>query len=187
MNRLNTILAGVDFGGAGSDAAMWSAMYLDPGRVVLGHVVRPPRAPSFLGLQPDTDEQVEETLLAGARQRVTALADELSEDLGVPFDGIARVGGSVAGALDELAEEVDADLIALGPHDRRKGGWNPLGTIPFRVLHEAKRPTLIARGSISREPRRVLAAIDDSAVSATSSTGWAGPPGSWTRRASCCT
>lgn len=166
MGRLQTVLAGVDFGGAGSDAAMWSAMYLDPNRVVLGHVVRPPRAPSFLGLQPDTDEQLEETLLTGARQRIGALADELSSDLGIPFEGIARAGDSIADTLEDLADEVDADLIALGPHDRRKGGWNPLGTIPFRVLHRAKRPTLVARGGIGRAPERVLAAIDDSAISA---------------------
>lgn len=166
MSRLKTILAGVDFGGAGSDAAMWSAMYLNPDRVVLGHVVRAPRSPSFLGLKPEADEELAETLLEGGRHRVAALASELAEDLGVPFEGIARAGDSIAGTLDELADEIDADMIALGPHDRRKGGWNPLGTIPFRVLHEAKRPTLIARGSISREPERVLAAVDDSAISA---------------------
>ncbi len=166
MSRLKTVLAGVDFGGAGSDAAMWTAMYLNPDRVVLGHVVRPPRAPSFLGLQPEADDQLEETLLEGARHRIAALANELSTDLGASFEGITRAGASIAGTLNDLAEEVDADMIALGPHDRRKGGWNPLGTIPFRVLHEAKRPTLIARGAISKAPGRVLAAIDDSAVSA---------------------
>jgi len=166
MNRLGTVLAGIDFGGAGSDAAMWASMHLHPQKVVLGHVVTVPHLPSFLGRPPEGDLQLEETLVTGARSRLEALARELSEDVGGRFTSDVRVGGGVAEALDEMAAEVDADLIALGPHDRRKGGLNPLGSIPSRVLHEAKRPTLIARGALGVKPRRVLAAIDDSAVSA---------------------
>ena len=166
MNRLGTVLAGIDFGGAGSDAAMWAAIHLHPQKVVLGHVVAVPRLPSFLGRPPGGDLQLEETLVTGARSRLEALARELGEDVGGRFTSDVRVGGGVAEALEEMAEEVDADLSALGPHDRRKGGWNPLGTIPSRVLHEAKRPTLIARGALGTAPKRVLAAIDESAVSA---------------------
>lgn len=166
MERLGTVLAGIDFGGAGSDAAMWTSMHLYPQKIVLGHVVSVPRPPSFLRRPAGDDLQLEETLVAGARSRLDALARELTEDTGGRFTSDVRVGGSVAEALDEMAAEIGADLIALGPHDRRKGGWNPLGTIPSRVLHEAKRPTLIARGALGMQPRRVLAAIDESAVSA---------------------
>lgn len=166
MNRLETVLAGIDFGGAGSDAALWAALHLKPGRVVLGHVVNIPRLPSFLRPGGDDEEQVRETLLEGARARLDALARELSADTGTPFAIDVRVGTAVAEALDEMAADADADLIALGPHDRRKGEWTPLGTTSSRVLHEAKRPTLVARGALGSRPRRILAAIDDDAMSA---------------------
>lgn len=166
MNGPRTILGGIDFGGAGSDAAMWAAMHLDPARVVLGHVVTVPRISSFLSLQSGTEELIKTKLVEDAQARIDALARELTEDVGLPFEADVRTGVDVAATLDELADEHDADLIALGPHDRRKGGWNPLGTIPSRLLRTTKRPTLIVRGAFGEAPRRVLAAIDDSAVSA---------------------
>lgn len=166
MNRLNTVLAGIDFGGAGADAAAWAATRLSPERVVLGHVVQVPRVPPFLPAGAADGEVLAETLLEGARSRLDALARELSDATGVGFESLVRKGGGVAETLEELASEVEADMIALGPHDRRKGGWNPLGTIPSRVLHETRRPTLIGRSGAGRRPRRVLAAIDDSAVGA---------------------
>ncbi|HSM09679.1 MAG TPA: universal stress protein [Gemmatimonadota bacterium] len=166
MNGPRTILGGIDFGGAGTDAAMWAAMHLDPARVVLGHVVTVPRLSSFLSLQSGTEELIETKLVEDAQARIDVLARELTEDVGLPFETDVRVGVDVAATLDEMADDHDADLLALGPHDRRKGGWNPLGTIPSRLLRATKRPTLIVRGAFGEAPQRVLAAIDDSAVSA---------------------
>lgn len=166
MNGPRTILGGIDFGGAGTDAAMWAAMHLGPDRVVLGHVVTVPRLSSFLSLQSGTEELIKTKLVEDAQARIDGLARELTEDVGLPFETDVRVGVDVAATLDEMADDHDADLIALGPHDRRKGGWNPLGTIPSRLLRATKRPTLIVRGAFGEAPRRVLAAIDDSAVAA---------------------
>lgn len=166
MNGPRTILGGIDFGGAGTDAAMWAAMHLDPARVVLGHVVSVPRVSSFLSVQAGTEELIRTELVEDAQARIDLLARELTEDVGLPFETDVRVGVDVAAALDEIADDHDVDLIALGPHDRRKGEWNPLGTIPARVLRSTKRPTLVVRGAFGEAPRRVLAAIDDSAVSA---------------------
>ncbi|MFW6089432.1 MAG: universal stress protein [Gemmatimonadota bacterium] len=166
MKGPRTILGGIDFGGAGTDAAMWAAMHLDPERVVLAHVVSVPRASSFLAVQSGTEEMIRTKLVEDAQTRIEILGRELTEDVGLPFEIDVRVGVDVATTLDEMADEHDADLIALGPHDRRKAGWNPLGTIPARVLRATKRPTLIVRGAFGEAPRRVLAAIDDSAVSA---------------------
>lgn len=166
MNGPRTILGGIDFGGAGADAAMWAAMHLDPERVVLGHVVSVPRLSSFLAVQSGTEELIKTKLVEDAQAQIDLLARELTEDVGLPFEADVRVGVDVAATLDEMADDHDADLIALGPHDRRKGGWNPLGTIPSRVLRATKRPTLVVRGAFGEAPRRVMAAIDDSAMSA---------------------
>lgn len=166
MNGPRTVLAGIDFGGAGSDAAMWATLHLKPENVVLGHVVNAPRLSSFLALQSGTEELVKTRLVEDAENRIAVLARELTADTGVPCEGDVRIGADIAVTLDEMAEAHDAELIALGPHDRRKGGWNPLGTIPARVLRGSRRPTLVVRGAFGEAPRRVLAAVDDSAVSA---------------------
>lgn len=166
MSGPRAVLAGIDFGGAGSDAAMWAAMHFDPDRVVLGHVVNVPRLSSFLAVQTGTEELIRTRLVEDAQARIDILAREMTDDVGIPFEVDVRVGVDIAATLDEMADEHDIDLIALGPHDRRKGGWNPLGTIPSRVLRATKRPILIVRGAFGEAPRRVLAAIDDSAVSA---------------------
>lgn len=166
MNGPRTVLAGIDFGGAGADAAIWAAMHLRPDRVILGHVVNFPPLSSFLAVQSGTEDLIRTKLMGDAQARIETLTRELSANVGVPFEADVRLGVDITATLGDMANEHDADLIALGPHDRRKGGWNLLGTIPSRVLHSTKRPTLIVRGAYGDSPRRVLAAIDDSEVSA---------------------
>lgn len=166
MNGPRTVLAGIDFGGAGADAAIWAAMHLGPDRVILGHVVNFPPLSSFLAVQSGTEDLIRTKLMEDAQTRIEALARELTADVAVLLEGDVRLGVDIAATLAEMADENDADLIALGPHDRRKGGWNLLGTIPSRVLRSTKRPTLIVRGAHGDAPRRVLAAVDDSEVSA---------------------
>jgi nucleotide-binding universal stress UspA family protein len=75
-------------------------------------------------------------------------------------------------ALLDRAEQVDADLIVLGPH-RRDRGARLLGTTADRVIRSATCPCLIVRGTFALPLRRVVVPMDlsDPARGALSTAG----------------
>jgi nucleotide-binding universal stress UspA family protein len=73
--------------------------------------------------------------------------------------------GSPAQVVVRTAEEVAADLVVLGPHDRATRGASA-GTTAARVLSERRWPVLIARQPVHGEYRRVLLALDLNAEAA---------------------
>jgi universal stress protein E len=67
--------------------------------------------------------------------------------------------GSAAQVVARTAQEVGADLVVLGPHDRETRGALA-GTTAARVLSERRWPVLIARQPVHGGYRRVLLALD---------------------------
>ena len=67
--------------------------------------------------------------------------------------------GSAAEVVARTAEEIGADLVVLGPHDRETSGALA-GTTATRVLSERRWPVLIARQPVHGGYRRVLLALD---------------------------
>jgi nucleotide-binding universal stress UspA family protein len=67
--------------------------------------------------------------------------------------------GSAADVVARAAEEIGADLVVLGPHDRETRGALA-GTTAARVLSERRWPVLIARQPVHGAYRGVLLALD---------------------------
>jgi nucleotide-binding universal stress UspA family protein len=55
-----------------------------------------------------------------------------------------RSGGSVADELEDLARELDAFMIVVGPVHRGPIGRSLLGTTPVHLIHTATRPVAVA-------------------------------------------
>lgn len=62
--------------------------------------------------------------------------------------------------LNNVAASLDADLLVVGPGTRGRLAVGALGSTTDRLLRTAVRPVLVARGSLTVPPQRVLAAID---------------------------
>ncbi len=101
-------------------------------------------------------EQVREALSAQVRQ-----AGITAEELG---GEILRTGVAHR-VLPELVEETEADLVIVGA---TAGGMlhRRLGSTADRVLRRTTRPVLVVRGGLPVPPRRVLAPVDLSPLSA---------------------
>lgn len=170
--KMDTVVAGVDFGGSGMGGARWAARFLSPGRVRLVHALDLPKPPKLLGGLWGDAEQILVSARAGALERLEDFARQLEDDTGVAVDAQVRIGHSDE-QIAEVASASSANLIVLGRESGRRGAWGALGSTAARVVHDARCPTLIAVGSMERAPARILAPIDESAVTA-GVLSWAG-------------
>ena len=94
--------------------------------------------------------------LADEVRRLAAPAQEPCE-ISVAYGAAHRV-------LDEAAQRVSPDLIVVGATVRR--GAALLGSTAERVVRKATVPVLVVRGPLEIPPRRVVAPVDLSALSA---------------------
>lgn len=92
----------------------------------------------------------------------TGLADPDGDG---PETGIL-VGGLPHQALIEMAEVTSADLIVVGASETADRRWKPLSSTADRVLRKAPCPVLVVRPESAFPPRRVLAPVDLSVISA---------------------
>jgi nucleotide-binding universal stress UspA family protein len=91
------------------------------------------------------------------------------ERLGIAPAELAGSGlehGAPHRALSELADRIGADLLVVGATSPGSHLPRLLGSTAERVLRKAKCPVLVVRGELPVPPRRVLAAVDLSPLSA---------------------
>jgi nucleotide-binding universal stress UspA family protein len=87
---------------------------------------------------------LEDALALAAERDVDARAELLA---GIPADEIVA-----------FADTLDADLIVLGSRGRGAIATALLGSVSRSVLHEARRPVLVVRGTHVREPEPAVTA-----------------------------
>lgn len=158
------LIVGVDFSEASLAAARWTARHLADGAVlVLAHAVCVPEPPTFLrGWYAPT-----QSLLDDARRGAQARLAELALALGVAEVRYeVRVGRRPDEELVRLAEELQAELLVLGPHGQRSGIWRLLGSTAERAVRRAPSSVLLARDLPADGPRTILVALDESDVTA---------------------
>lgn len=98
-----------------------------------------------------------------AGDRLDALADELSAELGGGAVRTSVVEGVPHRGIAAVAEEAMAGLIVLGTQAR--GATGRLGSTAERVVRHGVAPTLVVRGEPPAPLRRVLATTDFSPIS----------------------
>jgi nucleotide-binding universal stress UspA family protein len=153
------IVVGVDFGEPSLTAVKWTARhYGSRAELVLAHALFMPEPPSFLrGLCPPASELIED-----ARRGAESRLQELRVSVDAPSVSLEVRVGRPDEVLLRVAEDRQAELIVIGPHDERPGVWKLLGSTAERVVRGSARAVLLARGLKGEGPRRVLLAIDES-------------------------
>ena len=159
--KLDRVLVGVDFGDASIEAATWTARAFAPGaEIVLAHAIHVPEPPGFLSTLYPSAERALETAREGAELKLRELSRTIATGLVWPE---VRVGAPEV-VVAQVARDYGVDLIVLGRRTERPGVRDRLGGTPERVLRRTRLPLLLAATTHEGPPRRMLAAIDESAV-----------------------
>lgn len=157
---IHRLLIATDFSAASIRAARWATACVAPHAAqVLVHAVDVPTPPGFLKALFAGDARVQDHALPEARQRLAELRDTLGLAATTTLD--VRTGRPWQ-VLTEACDEHRPDLLVVGPHGERSGVGRLLGSTAERAIREASVPVLVANGSETARPHRVLVAVDDS-------------------------
>ena len=147
MFKYDTILCPVDFSEISKEALKNA---VDLGKtfnsgITLLHVVEPIMAPTDFTFGPLTSGEVEEKLVARAKESLENLASTLGLASGKGKLIVAR--GRASAEIVRVAYDIDADLIVMGTHGYTGMVHVLIGSTAERVLRKSPCPVLTFRTS----------------------------------------
>jgi nucleotide-binding universal stress UspA family protein len=127
--------------------------------LILAHVVQVPETieePASAELKAAAEQLVR--LNSRAASIHIAQAQSRFERSELPIRTRVEVSANVPGALADIAEAEDVDLVVLTAHGASLSTQRRYGAMAIQILHDAKRPVLIAQDTVRRiespgEPR----------------------------------
>ena len=132
-----TAIVGMDFGASSLRAAREAlALLQPPGRLHLVHVR------FALNGKPLADDSTERTYALGVERKFETLVTELTARPGIAISWELRLGG-VLEELLQVADELDADLIAAGSHSHTVVDRLLIGSTPSHLLRASDCSVLV--------------------------------------------
>jgi universal stress protein A len=159
--RLDTVVCGMDFSPDSISTADWVSGTLAPtATLVLVHAIEPPGRPAFPVAETLPPQMLKASAQTRASERLAEIASSLHD--GAVWSEI-RVGRAHSVIMD-VAAEVGADLIAIGPHRNLEHSSILLGTTADMLVRSAGLPVLVGPRSPTKDRTRVVAGVADSSA-----------------------
>jgi nucleotide-binding universal stress UspA family protein len=146
MSNLRRILVGTDFSPTSDSALDWAielAARVDAS-VTLLHAYEIP----VMGFPDATVIATPEVAsrITGAATAALEQTVDRKRGMGVPIDGVLREGAAWE-EINRVADEIGADLVAIGTHGRRGLARALLGSVAERVIRTSTHPVVTVRGA----------------------------------------
>lgn len=157
--NIERVVIGMDFSDSAIAAATWTAEAFAPeAQLIFAHALEPD-SDRFLP-QATYATSLEASLQEAAAERTREIARRM-------IDRKTRVevrDGRAHDVLREVAEQVRADLMVVGPHGEHSPKSRLLGTTADRLVRTAHIPVLIGGQKPVAREKRIVAAVDASAM-----------------------
>jgi nucleotide-binding universal stress UspA family protein len=167
--ELDRVVIGIDFSDSSLAAARWTAAHLArDAQLALVHAIHLAEPPSFVRGWLPAPEDVVELARRGAEQRLRETGASLATEP-------VRVEVAIGRPADEIADAArrfGADLIVVGRHGERPAPRWSTGSTAEQLVRSSHVPVLLASDEMERPPARILAAVDESALTGRV-LGWA--------------
>ena len=154
-------LVGIDFSRSSLAAADWVARWFLPeDRVALAYCIQVPPTPSFYRVHDD----LHDTIVQHAQGEARKSLDPLLQEFGRERTEAHVETGPPADTLPRVAKDVEADILAVGPHGHTPPLQGFFGSTASRLIRFSEMPVLVVEQAKPRVPKRVLIAMDDGAL-----------------------
>lgn len=150
-----SILVGIDFSDTSVETVRWAVSRFPDAEITLFHAIERLGVPGYLSreLGPDLGMVQERDL--DARANLEAIA----EQCGIEARIEVRAGWTPE-ALVSVTEEISAELVVVGAHQKRVWPSDEVGNTCVAIVRKASTPVLVWRPIRHDRDRTILAALD---------------------------
>ncbi|TFG66020.1 MAG: universal stress protein [Gemmatimonadales bacterium] len=148
------ILIGIDFSDISEESVCWAVSRFPKAEIVLFHAIEQVTIPGYLrrelGVELDVKLEAELDVLANL--------EAIAERVGIKPEFEIRRGWTPT-ALTGAADDLEAELIIVGAHQKRVWQTDELGNMCRAVVRKSQLPVLIWRPIRNQKDKTILAAL----------------------------
>lgn len=151
----HSILIGIDFSDTSVETVRWAISRFPEADITLFHAIEPLGVPGYLVRELGSKLEI-------VREReldAHANLEEIAAQCGIEARVEVRAGWTPE-ALVALSEEISAELIVVGAHQRRMWPTDELGNTCVAIVRKAPVPVLVWRPIRQERDKTILAALD---------------------------
>lgn len=150
----NSILVGIDFSDISLESVRWTVSRFPDADITLFHAIPPLNVPGYILRELGSRLEIVREKELDARANL----EEIASQCGLTARCEVR-GGWVPEALTLTADEVAADLVVVGAHQKRVWPSDELGNTCAAIVHKTVLPVLVWRPVRHERDKTVLAAV----------------------------
>jgi len=148
------ILIGIDFSDASIESVRWAVSRFSEAEIVLFHSIPPLNVPGYVLRELGSKLELVREKELDARTNLEAIASQV----GIEARCEVR-GGWPPEALSRTAEELAAELVVVGAHQKRLAPADELGNTCAAIVRETPLPVLVWRPIRNQRNKTILAAV----------------------------
>jgi universal stress protein E len=150
-----SILIGIDFSDTSVETVRWAVSRFPEADITLFHAIERLGVPGYLSRELGSELGMVRERDLDARANLEAIADQCGIDARIEV----RAGWSPE-ALVAVAEEIKAELVVVGAHQKRVWPSDEVGNTCVAIVRKATTPVLVWRPIRLESDKTILAALD---------------------------
>jgi universal stress protein E len=151
----HSILLGIDFSDASVETVRWAVARFPDAEITLFHAIEPLGVPGYLRRELESKLQISRERELDARANL----EEIASQCGIEARVEVRPGWTPE-ALAAITDEIRAELVVVGAHQKRVWPSDELGNTCVAIVRKATVPVLIWRPIRQESDGTILAALD---------------------------